>query len=603
MSAGTSHLFPTSLMHEAADLVDSSGIAENIAKWMKEDQKHRGGRATSLTTRAALIAWVATALEKSPLHMTRVAELLCIRLSPETADILGVPYEFAQVEHRDMFQRLDRATNRFMEVLDFKPLPDRRTRMLKSEWDAYKRERDARHEELEVKRQRMFRVSNDLMHAQFLSLPETVHSNKVSLSVDATFLSAFSRGMSNKNLAARPAHKKYVAEPDATLYLRTYENPDGMKGVKKRGFGWEYELVALISNDARQPRAVPHIAIGFNQHPASTLSNPRAREIFDDIIERGLQIDHVVGDGAYFPGAVADMLQNPLRKHGAKLVMKYAVSQEDREANGEGTIQGTNHGGIQVEGRWYCPAMSALLRNAQVDFRNEVAALHADTDLSSDEKKTREAELRATRDARILERRRWELRRKEKPDERGMYPMMCPAVGPNRTLSCPLKGEQTSKVPDGIVPLPVLHPPKAPGKICTNQSSVKFHIDDDGKYGQHYRYLSPEWQRMHTYGRQVIEGFNYAIKHADNVLHDSGTRRKKGEPAQAFLATLAVVATNSSRIHKWMDEHYDEQTPAPQATDRMSRTPRPQGPTLPQRRSKKGVSAARLAQLGLPQRA
>lgn len=60
-------------------------------------------------------------------------------------------------------------------------------------------------------------------------------------------------------------------------------------------------------------------------------------------------------------------------------------------------------------------------------------------------------------------------------------------------------------MPKGVVPLPVLSPPKAPGKVCTNKSSTSFHVDDDGKFGQHHRYGSPDWQQGPDGGATVIE--------------------------------------------------------------------------------------------------
>lgn len=38
---------------------------------------------------------------------------------------------------------------------------------------------------------------------------------------------------------------------------------------------------------------------------------------------------------------------------------------------------------------------------------------------------------------------------------------------------------------------------------------------------QHHRYVSPEWQRIHSYGPQVIEFLNGSLKHADNATPGS----------------------------------------------------------------------------------
>lgn len=240
--------------------------------------------------------------------------------------------------------------------------------------------------------------------------------------------------------------------------------------------------------------------------------------------------------------------------------------------------------------------MQAALRGASLNYRKAVAADNANPNLTRAERAERKKSHRARRDAQIAERRRWELSRKEKPDTNGAYPMTCPAIGAARTLSCPLKPNQPP-LKAGLTTIPVLNPPAAPGKICTNQSSVKFNLDDGGKYEQHYRYRSVEWQQAYSYGRQVIESFNRSLKHAANALHDSSSRRMRGEVAQTFLALLGVIAANEDRIENWLEEHYNPAVSAPAALTRQRRTPRPT--TKRPAASRKSVSAARRAQLGL----
>lgn len=108
---------------------------------------------------------------------------------------------------------------------------------------------------------------------------------------------------------------------------------------------------------------------------------------------------------------------------------------------------------------------------------------------------------------------------------------------------------------------------------------------------------SPEWQRLHSYGRQVIESFNYSLKHADNGLADSTSRRKRGEAGQAFLVLLGVIATNAARILDSESQFFDGVTPAPDALTRHARSARPV--SARPRASRKAMSASRKAQLGL----
>lgn len=391
-------------------------------------------------------------------------------------------------------------------------------------------------------------------------------------------------------------------EPDGGYYIRTYEQSDRWDGseataLRKRGFGWKYELAALISNDPALDKSVPHIVIGFNHHVPGTASTEAAREIFEHVIERGLSLDHVVGDQAYFPGANAEVLQNFLRRQGAKLVMKYAKKSEKSPTKGEGTIQDNAHGAILVEGRFYCPATPLPARNAMSDHRQATTADRENSSLTRTERLAREAQHNAKREAQLLKRQKWEMRAKAKPDERGFVPRVCPATA--GSVACPLKPETTSKLPVGAVPLPVLNPPKHPGKVCQNKSSTTFHIDDGGKYAQHYRYGSPSWHQAHSYGRQVIESFNASMKHGENSLFDHANRPLHGETAQAFLALLAVISTNARHIDIWRDNHSTDDVTAPAATHREKRTDR--RPVAPIRTGRKGISTRRRAQLGLGQ--
>lgn len=442
---------PLSVVREAASIVDSSGVAAMLSNWENSDQTYRGGRASTLPLRAILIAWLVVAIEELPLHLTRVAELLTARLSPKAAETLGISYAFSSVLTDIMYDRAHRATQRLVDVLDYEPLPTRQRRLLKSEWTDTQRERAERADELEAKRRRLFRFANELLRTQYDSLPEETRTDDVSLTVDATFLKSFGRGMSSRRLEKRRDDQTVPSEPDAGWYIRTYDqnDTDGAKGdsLKKQGWGWEYELTALISNEPSRPRAVPHIVVGFNHHKPGAQPSAAAREIFDDVTERGLSLDHVGGDQAYLPGAKSEVLQNPLRKQGAKLVMKYAVSQAGRQANGEGTIQGEAHGAVMVEGQWYCPALPAALRDVMVEYQRNIKADRGNLELSPTERASRKAEHDAHRDRQIEERRRWEMRAKERPDENGKVPMRCPAVGPIPHTVVPSQAHTDSQTP------------------------------------------------------------------------------------------------------------------------------------------------------------
>lgn len=595
----TAHLVPLSVVRWAADVVDRSDVMTKVAAWDRDDQAYRGGRPPTLGPRAVSIAWLVVAFEQQPLYATRVAEVLSARLSPEAAEVLGVPNSFAQVPYEDMQNRVERATNRLLDIFDHKPLPTRQRPLLKGELPGVQLDRTLRADELEAKRRRFFRFANDLLHAQYDSLPVSAQTHRLSLSVDATFLSAPSRGMGAEKLEGRRDNQTIAFDPDAGWYIREYDQRDGWdgseKGARKVGYGYESELVVLVSNDPNHRESVPHIIVGYNFHTPTRGATHRAKEIFDDILEWGHGFGFVIGDQAYLPGAKSEVLQNPLRREGAMLSMRYPVP-TSRGAKGEGTIQAHAHGAHLLEGGWHCPATPATLRQAMVEYNRKVAADKSDRTLSKALREEREKMHRARRYEQIAERAKWELRQKQRNEEAGTVVRTCPGMGAGRSLECPLKPNQPA-LPPGVVPLPVLNPPKAPGRICTNTNSVTFSLDDGDKYEQHYRYGSPEWDEVHTYGRQTIESYNNLLKHADNSLHDSTNRRLRGEAAQSFLALLGVVAMNGRVIFEWLEQEYDERRPAPEPTTRHKRTDR----HVPVKRTKKGrgMPAGRRARYGL----
>lgn len=611
----SAHLVPLNVVMWAANVVDSSGVMDKVTGWDRADQTYRGGRPPSLGPRAVFIAWLVVAFEQQPLYATRVAEVLSERLSPEAAAVMGVPASFATVPYEDMQNRVERATNRLLEVFDYKPLLERKgarttpkderlTRqraLLKGELAAIAEHRAERADELEEKRKRFFRFANDLLHAQYDSLPDGAKTHKLSLSIDATFLAAPSKGMSTTKLEQRQDRQKIPLDFDAGWYVRTYDQRDGWDGnadnaVKKVGYGYEAELAVLVSNDPNHRDSVPHIILGFNFHAPNADSNLAAREIFNDVLDWGHGFGYVTGDQAYLPGANPDMLQNPLRRAGAMLTMRYPIP-TSVAVKGEGTIQAEAHGAHMLEGRLMCPMTPKPMRTIMVDYNRKVAEDKADRNLTKADREARERVYLAERFALLRERAKWELRTKETKLDKGVVVKYCPAVGKGRSLECPLKPNQPTDLPDGAVPLPVLVTPKAPGPICTNASSVNFSLDVGAKYQQHFRYGSPEWEDVHTYNRQTIESFNKSLKHADNTLFSSGNRRMRGTAAQAFLAIVGVIAQNGRVIYEWLDQQYDEEQPATEPRTRHKRTDR----RVPVKRKKKGrgMPAGRRARYGL----
>lgn len=604
----TSHYAPQFIVEVAADIIDRSGVVEKLTAWEKQDQKYRGGRKPTLTVRAVLIAWLVVAYEQQPLYIFRVAEVLSVRLSPEAAAVIGVPASFQKVLFLDMVRRVERVMERVFGTVDYKPLYvrgtkekpglGRRRRMTREDLDRLMEERKHRAQELEDKRRRMFRFANDLLHAQYDALPDEAKTGALSLSQDATFLEAPSRALSKKRMNNGQPTQKMALDPDAGTYIRSYEQRRDWDGteqsaIRKLGYGYEAELAVLVSNDPNHRESVPHIVVGFNFKTPNASPGRYAREVFEDIVEWGHTLGYISADMAYLPGANPDDLQRYLNEQGAMVTMRYPIP-EHKTLRGEGTIQAEAHGAHKVDGTWMCPVTPLTHRQINIKYREAVEADKHDDSLTDEDRARREIGYREVRHAQMEQRSKWELRLKERKDGKAVYG--CPAQGADRTLECPLKPNQPP-VRDGVATLPVVKTPKAPGKVCTNKSSVT--IDDEVgiRYAQHFRYGSPEWEAVHTYGRQTVESYNMSLKRADNSLHDATNRRLQGEAEQAFLTIIAVVAMNQHRIFAWKEAEFDPKRPAIEPRRRLTRTDR----HVPVKRSARGrgLPAARRARWGL----
>jgi len=524
---------PRGRVKAAANFVDNSGLLDQLEKWAAEDAATRGagGRPPSVSMRTVLIALFVLALEGSPLLVTRMADLLDHRLKRSAAR------EFGLDGHADLAQwyfRIWRAGGRFRSIID--PMPGARyNRQTKMEWAATLAARDPNI--AATKQARLDWFNNQLLEATYHLLPAQHRTWSGNITVDATPVSVFGRSV-------RKTSTRLSSEPDAAIYRREGDHRDSEDKTKKSRkllYGWEMELLIQSTNDPNSPKNFPHLVLGVGFHKPGHAPAESAVEAFRSIRDRGHPAGYAIGDRLYSPGSKPHKYQLPVRALGYQLVHDFTIDQLG--------IKGGYAGAIQVEGAHYCPALGIPLINASADFR--AGTIDEETALK-----------------RIDMRTPFLLRRKEKPDADGNVTMVCPAAGPNPTVSCPLKAEllknRTGKTPSvsgtgirktGAKMLPpVLNPPEHPDRICT-QGSVNFPVETDAKYRQPVKYQSEQWYDMYSKGRNTIEGFNGYVKDGSNeALAIAGRRRMRGYTAQYVLATILVAASNIRGIITFLNE-------------------------------------------------
>lgn len=351
---------PTATIQRALTLIDTSGVAELIDDWAASDTAStaRG----SVSSRHVLVASLVLALEGNRLSSRNVAALLRERLTPTTRNLLDGSDRLAALSHAQLTARVQRATARILETMDGSPLPTRRRRLTKREWDCVTAAREENATMLEEKRMRFVTFANRLLGAQYDGLPAHLRSDKVNVVIGSRFRSARTRGIGRNQFAALDPDDRVSLEPDAGFHVRHHAPGETVKPA----YGWEDELVILAPGDGAP---VPNIVVGFNPHRPGANPALFAGEAIEQLAARGYRVETVVADRAYM-AAPAEHLSAPLRSLGAKLIGDYPLNRLG--------VQAVSGDSILVEGTWYARSTPLALVEAVKNARLESPSSAAD---------------------------------------------------------------------------------------------------------------------------------------------------------------------------------------------------------------------------------
>ena len=119
----------------------------------------------------------------------------------------------------------------------------------------------------------------------------------------------------------------------------------------------------------------------------------------------------------------------------------------------------------------------------------------------------------------------------------------CPAQGEHPHLCCPLRPQANA-----LGKVPVLSPPTAPPKICT-QSAITVAPDIGARHRQDLAFGGEEWASTYAAYRNTVEGWNGYVKDpAHEALAAPGRRRVRGIAAQSIFVALLLMAANFRKI-------------------------------------------------------
>ncbi|KRC61185.1 hypothetical protein ASE14_09660 [Agromyces sp. Root81] len=514
--------------------IDHSGIVAELETWLAEDRAHTrpGGRPRTVSMRMVLILLFLLATENSPLTVHEMAKILDHRLTKTTRREHEL---YGHGNRRQWYDRIWRTVNTIRSILDPDPLRGHRGRILPV--PVYKELLSAVDpDDAQKRKDRADRFANLLLEATYQLLPREHRKWGGNITVDATVVPAFGRRVPKKH------NDTYTSsDPEAGLYYRSAnvradlldDLQHGRPGRRIRTTEvsiWAYEasLVTQSPNDPTRPADFPMLTIGMAFHKPALAAAYEALRAIRSIRDRGHPAGWLAGDLLYMPNSIPEEFQLPLRGLGYEPIMDYRIDQLGLQEN--------HAGAIMLDGAWHCPATPENLYNPVGDHR-------ANPDIID----------KATRDARLQQRRSFALRPKQAPDRDGFQPLKCPASGPGATVLCPLKKLRAGQTTNATTV--VTNPPEHPGPICTRHTSTTFPPEAGARWKQKLPYMLKEWNDRYSTGRNGVEGFNGFLKDpARESLAASGRRRLRGYAAQYLLTAVLVAAANMRKIEAFLEQ-------------------------------------------------
>ncbi len=539
-------------LRRAARIVDRSGVVDLLEQWRREDRaragKGLGGRPKHVSDRAVLVAWVALAIDKKPMIVIDMADLIATADADTLKDLGVVPGAIRP----DWYSRVWRSLHSVLDLIDPHPIRrdlggDRRTKMTKVEFDALLARRDP--EETARKAERLHEFTNALIEASVRECPEDLLGRWMgNVVVDGTLVRAWGKhGTSKKS--------DWVAsEPDGGWYCREGDHSDKRSNGERVAWGWDATVVSMSPNTGPHEPDHPLLGLGLELARPGHRPGQLAAKVYASIASRGHPTALAIGDGIYLGGSTPANYHHPARAAGYGLIGEYHA--------GTPAITIAEQGAIQVDGSWYCPSMPTDLINATVDKRSG----------KIDEKTWR---------ARIDRRTLYMVRPNGKIEPDGYQRFRCPASGTSATVACPLKGEPPKA---GLTAVTIT--PKHPDKVCT-QKSITIGPSPGAKWRQDLQYGTEAWRREMG-RRNEAEHFNADLKSAiQGALDSAGRRQVKGRTAATVFTAITIVAENVRRLDVHLARSAVPKTPKPRSKRRRDQ-PGSWGEESPLRRKQPG---------------
>jgi hypothetical protein len=539
----TLHVFTTQQVALGHSRVLQTGILDKLDAWRSEDAHVTGAsaRLPLISDHAILVGLLLLASEHGPLQISSLALVFQHRLPAESRTLLGLSepapgFVGHAREVKRWMGRTHRAFHRMLGLMD--PFPqERHTASTYTEVQAVLDAHDSdREKKMKI---RLDEFTEGFLHMTFMQQPRLLRhaTSRIDLAIDQTLIaSPTTGGFSKKTLAQKVAdeigHDPLFRQPGPVDVFAGWWLGTAHNGRSDFRWGWAANIAVRVDSEHPGESRFPKLAI------SATLSMPNigvaeeAVSLMRSALSTGLAPGIVDADNSYFANSPVERLHEPTFDLGFTPSTDYRVERLG--------VQGGKAGATFIEGKAYCPSMPTTLQNASRDHVNG----------------TIDPE---TYQRRIQERVHFELRPKGKPDDQGRIRMMCPAVGSNPTVLCPLRTGPAGGISSASPRIAEDDLPEYPDKICI-QHSVTFDKHDGLRDRQAFTYGSPEWEEFHTHSRNSAESLNVGVKSPVlESLDDASRRSARGFAAAQVFVTILLTNYNLRTIAAYLRVEIQDQ--------------------------------------------
>ena len=294
----------------ATDLVDTSGVVEQLAEWDSADRAGRGlgGRPAHVPVRAALILFILPALLGKHMYVRESSEILRYRLGGKAWKALNIDLrKWDSRTATTWYDRLSRTLRyRVRDVID--PFPET------PHWRGLSKEEYAK---LEASRDPEFVATRHARTSIFMSMlalasAKVLNENMFDgwdgdIAIDGTPIEVTGYGRTEKS-------RRVPSTSEAGWYMRTSDHKgdsvSGVENIKKSD--WAFEVTAVVAVGGEFGTTLPAPVVGLSMDRPGYKPGYNARAALAHLERTNLPRRYAVTDMAYYPLSKAEHYQIPM---------------------------------------------------------------------------------------------------------------------------------------------------------------------------------------------------------------------------------------------------------------------------------------------------